>query len=236
MTILVIGGTGNFGSHVVEQLATRNVEVKALVHTKPKGLPENVTPVKGDLNDIDSMRAALVGIKTLFLLNGICADELTKAQLALNLAVEAGVKNYVYFSMLNSDVFDDVPHAAAKFTVEKMIQQHGLAATILRPTYFFDNDKKLKSPILVHGVYPTPIGERGVSMVDARDLGEIAAIKLVDRESSAELLPPETVEIVGPDMMTGNDGIFAGFIGVQIDDFARIVDRDTHLAALRRLQ
>jgi uncharacterized protein YbjT (DUF2867 family) len=42
-------------------------------------------------------------------------------------------------------------------------------------------------------------------MVDARDLGEIAAIELVRREEAREPLPLERINVVGPDTLTGPD-------------------------------
>ncbi|MGJ9420777.1 SDR family oxidoreductase [Massilia sp. CMS3.1] len=205
MTILIIGGTGTIGSKLLEQLSTRPVSVKALIHSKLSApLPPGIAAVNGDLTDIDSMRAALVDVDTVFLLNSVSSDELTKAQLALNLAATAGVKRFVYFSMVNADVFGDVPHASAKYTTEKMIEQCNLEATILRPNYFYQNDALLKTAILDTGVYPIPIGPLGTTMVDARDIAEVAAIKLVEREMSPVRLPNETIEIVGPDAFTGD--------------------------------
>ncbi|MBB4001258.1 uncharacterized protein YbjT (DUF2867 family) [Aurantimonas endophytica] len=40
-------------------------------------------------------------------------------------------------------------------------------------------------------------------MVDARDIGEIAAIELLRRENSATALPLERINVVGPDTLTG---------------------------------
>jgi uncharacterized protein YbjT (DUF2867 family) len=204
MTILVIGSTGTIGSLVVRQLTDRGAEVRALSKDPAKAkFPAGVTPVKGDLMDVDSMRAALAGTDTLFLLNAVVPDELTQALITLDLASEAGIKRVVYFSVFNGDVFGDVPHFSGKYTVERMIEQFDIPATILRPAYFFQNDVSLKEAVLGHGVYPMPIGSIGVSMVDARDIAEIAALSLVQRENAAEPLPRETIEIVGPDILTG---------------------------------
>jgi len=204
MTILVIGSTGTIGSLVVEELVQRGAGVCAL--TKDPGrakFPAGTTAVKGDLTDVDSMRAALVGIDTLFLLNGVVADELTQALITLNLAMEAGIERFVYFSVFNSDVFADVPHFTGKHTVERMIERVGLPATILRPAYFIQNDAALKDALLGPGLYPMPIGQIGVAMVDARDIAEIAALSLIARENAAEPLPRDMIEIVGPDLLTG---------------------------------
>jgi uncharacterized protein YbjT (DUF2867 family) len=96
-----------------------------------------------------------------------------------------------------------VPHFAVKFGAERMLEQMGFGATILRPSYFIDNDLTIKDVILNHGVYPMPIGSKGVAMVDARDIGEVAAIELIRREQAQGKLPIETINLVGPDTLTG---------------------------------
>jgi uncharacterized protein YbjT (DUF2867 family) len=92
--------------------------------------------------NVESVRAALAQARTLFLLNAVTSDELTHALIALNIAREAGVERIVYFSIIHSDRYVNVPHFAGKNTAERMIAEMGLSATILRPAYFMDNDAK----------------------------------------------------------------------------------------------
>lgn len=96
-----------------------------------------------------------------------------------------------------------MPHFAGKYTVERMIKALDLPATVLRPAYFIQNDLRQKDGLLKAGVYGAPIGEKGVSMVDIRDIGEAAAIELVRREQAVTPLGRETYALVGPDSLTG---------------------------------
>jgi uncharacterized protein YbjT (DUF2867 family) len=48
-----------------------------------------------------------------------------------------------------------------------------------------------------------PIGSKGLAMIDARGIGEIAAIELVRREKSATSLRLDRINLVGPDTLTG---------------------------------
>jgi uncharacterized protein YbjT (DUF2867 family) len=50
-----------------------------------------------------------------------------------------------------------------------------------------------------------PIGSKGLAMIDARDIGEIAAIELIRREQAATPLPLDRINLVGPDTLTGAD-------------------------------
>ncbi|MGX9429909.1 SDR family oxidoreductase [Bradyrhizobium sp. LeoA1S1] len=204
MTILVTGATGNVGRHVVEQLVKRGADVRALVRDPAKAnFPASVNAVKGDLLDVDSLRSAFSGVSTLFLLNAVVADEFTQALIALNLAREAGIERIVYLSVIHSDVYVNVPHFAGKFGVERMIEQMGFKATILRPAYFMNNDLTIKDVMTGYGIYPMPIGSKGLAMIDVRDIGEIAAIELVRRETSVASLPLDRINLVGPDVLTG---------------------------------
>ena len=132
-------------------------------------------------------------------------DEFTQALIALNLAREAGIERIVYLSVIHSDRYVNVPHFAGKFGVERMIEQMGFNATILRPAYFMNNDLTIKDVGAGHGVYPMPIGSKGLAMIDARDIGEIAAIELIRREQAAAPLPLDRINLVGPDTLTGAD-------------------------------
>lgn len=204
MSILVVGSTGNVGSQVVKDLARRNADVQALVHKQTMGIPENVKTISGDVTDMRSMRRALKNVDTLFLLNPVVADELNRALLCLDLALEAGIERVVYLSMFNADIFLDCPHACAKYATELMIHKLKIPATILRPNYFFQND----GPRVVKtGQYPMPIGPLGVSMVDVRDIAEVAALCLIKRDQSPEPLPIETIEIHGPDVLNNKSAV-----------------------------
>jgi uncharacterized protein YbjT (DUF2867 family) len=206
MTILVTGATGAVGQQVVTELVKRGADVRVLVRDPAKAnFPAGVAVVHGDLLDVDALRGAFSGVSTLFLLNAVVADELSQALIALNLAREAGVERVVYLSVIHSDIYVNVPHFAGKFGVERMIEQMGFNATILRPAYFISNDLTIKDVVLEHGVYPMPIGSKGLAMIDVRDIGEIAAIELIRREQATGQLPLDRINLVGPDTLTGPD-------------------------------
>lgn len=206
MTILVTGANGQVGRQVIEQLVKRGAKVRALVRDPAKtDFPAGVGVVKGDLLDPDSLRAAFAGVSTLFLLNAVVADEFTQALITLNVAKEAGVERLVYLSVIHSDRYVNVPHFAGKFGVERMIEQSGFSATILRPAYFMDNELTIKDAVSAYGVYPMPIGAKGLAMIAVRDIGEIAAIALIERDGATGPMPLDRINLVGPDTITGAD-------------------------------
>ncbi len=204
MTILITGATGIIGTEVVTQLVARGAPVRALVRDPYRTrLPGGVVPVRGNLLDVPSLRAAMSGVRTLFLADDGVPDEMTRVMIALNLAREAGIERIVYLSVIHSDVYVNVPHFAGKYAIERMIERMMLPATILQPAYFINNDRNLRDALLGFGVYPMPIGAKGLAMVDARDVAEVAALELMRRERAPRPLPLERIELVGPENLTG---------------------------------
>ncbi|WBG93481.1 NmrA family NAD(P)-binding protein (plasmid) [Pantoea piersonii] len=216
MTILVTGATGRVGRHVVNQLISRDADFRVLTRDPAHaGFPAGVNVIQGDLLDIGSLRAAFSGISTLFLLNAVSADEFTQAIITLNIARECGIERVVYLSVFDAEGAVSVPHFAVKSGAERMLKAMDFSATILRPTYFIDNEIMIREVIVDHGIYPMPIGNVGLAMVDARDIAEVAAIELIRREQAAGKLPLETINLVGPDTLTGTQAaaVWADVLG-----------------------
>jgi len=219
MTILVTGATGAIGRQVVQQLVQRGASVRALVRDPARAdFAPGVEVVQGDLLDPDTLRGAFAGVSAFFLLNAVTPDEFTQALIALNVARQEGVERVVYLSVIHSDRFVNVPHFAGKFGVERMIEQMGFSATILRPAYFMNNELTIKDAVQAYGVYPMPIGAKGLAMVDPRDIGEIAAISLLHRAHATRPMPLERINLVGPDTLTGEAAaaVWSDVLGRQI--------------------
>ena len=219
MSILVTGATGTIGSLIVQRLAAGGADVKALVRQRGKlSFPAGVTEVVGDLMDVFSLRAALTSVRTLFLLNAVTPDEVTQALIALNLAREAGIERVVYLSVIHADKYTNVPHFTGKHTVERMIETLDMPTTILRPAYFMQNERRVQQVIQNHGVYPMPIGSVGVSMVDTRDIADIAVSELLRRDKALSPLPQVRLDLVGPDTLTGESAaqIWSSALGREV--------------------
>lgn len=219
MTILVTGATGRVGQHVVEELVNRGARVRVLTRDPAKThFPAGVEVCQGDMLDIDSLRRAFTNVSTLFLLNAVSGDEFTQAIITLNIAREYGVKRVVYLSVLHADRFVNVPHFAVKAGAENMLRQMGFSATILRPAYFIDNELMVKEVIVNHHLYPMPIGNKGVAMIDVRDIAAVAALELIRRENAPDDSGVEIINLVGPDTLTGDAvaAIWSDVLGQQV--------------------
>ena len=198
MKILVIGGTGVVGSAVVGELRRRDADVRLLVRDAKASVPSGVELAVGDLLDPPAIERAMTGVDKLYLLNAVTPDELTQGLVAYDLAKRRKLEHIVYHSVFRVDRFLDVPHFASKFAIEGALREFDLPWTVIRPNYFFQNDATLREPLTGAGVYPMPLGERGVSAVDVRDIAEATALVLMTAGHAGKIY-----NINGPEPLSG---------------------------------
>src|ERR1700735_2989740 len=232
MKVLVTGATGTVGSELVKALLQRGAEGRALTSKQPDPgtFPGAGESVLGDPTDPLSVAEAMKGVHKLFLLNGNVADELTQALTAYGLAKKAGLKHVTYLSVFKADQFLEVPHFAAKSTVEEALRVGGLPYTILRPGYFFQNERRLKPVLTGPGVYPIPAGNQGLAAVDVCDIAEAAAISLTQEGHAGK-----TYDLVSSEMLSGPGAaaIWSKLLGEKIT-YAGHADFDGFEAQLRK--
>src|ERR1700685_4266524 len=199
MKILVTGGTGRIGSGVLRELKKRGADVRVLVRKKATSLPDGVEVAIGDLLDPVSVQKAMDGVDKLYLLNAVAPDELTQGLIAYDLAKKLKLKHIVYHSVFRVDHFKDVPHFASKLAIENALREFDVPFTIIRPNYFSQNAATLKDPLTNAGIYPMPLGDVGVSVVDIRDIAEATAIVLTSDGHAGR-----TSNLNGPEVLSGS--------------------------------
>lgn len=87
------------------------------------------------------------------------------------------------------------PHYKAKIRVVQRVRRTKLSPVVLCPTNFYQNDELCLSTILA-GHYPQALGHKRSNRVDTRDIGDAAAIALLDNLASGSYY------LVGPEMFT----------------------------------
>jgi uncharacterized protein YbjT (DUF2867 family) len=189
MTVLVIGASGNIGRHVVRELVKRDVEVAAFIREPADDIPSDsplsyprVRRVQGDLSEPDSVCKAAVGCTAVFILAPHSPDQVALQNAAVDAAADAGAK-VVTLSSWGPAVHQDspVPGARRHWITQQYILKRQLPYTFLQPNYFMQALlNRYAAEVRQRGVLVSPAGNRGVSMVDARDVAEVAARTLIE--------------------------------------------------------
>lgn len=169
--VLVTGGTGTLGGHVVPLLraAGRDVRVLARTARPAQAGVEFVAADLGNPDDLATVAAALSGVEVVLHLAGGPKGDERLAQHLVDAIAQAGTRPHVvYISVVGADrtpVVSGVDRAmfgyvAAKRAAEEIIAASGLSFTTLRATQFHDLALKMFEGMAKMPVVPVPAGTR----------------------------------------------------------------------------
>jgi uncharacterized protein YbjT (DUF2867 family) len=181
--ILVTGATGKVGRHVVAALKGRGTAVRITSRDPKKAagkLGAGVEIIEADYARPDSLAPALAGVERLFLL---CGANQRKAELEIGVvdaAKAAGVRHVVKLSVLDADERSSATVLRDHRRVERHIEGLGFEWTHLRPTLFMQHLLNHAGAIKAEGVIHAPLEDARVSVVDTRDIGEVAVRALTE--------------------------------------------------------
>ncbi|MEU7138047.1 NAD(P)H-binding protein [Nocardia sp. NPDC046473] len=166
-TILVTGGTGTLGQHVVPLLVDAGSKVRLLsrnAHESAAGI-EYVT---GDLLKGEGVATAVAGAEVvLHLAGGPKGDEVATAHL-VDAAARAGVRHLVYISVVAAEAIP-LGYFKAKAAAERIVAESGMPFTTLRAAQFHDLVLKGVRGLAKLPVVPIPGGVR-LQPVDSREV------------------------------------------------------------------
>jgi uncharacterized protein YbjT (DUF2867 family) len=196
--VLVIGGTGTVGRHLVTRLRERGVQTRVLTRSPEKHRQDGVEFVKGDLERAETLAPAFAGADRVYLLTPLHPREAGLGLAAIGAAVEAGAERIVLQTVHQAEAAPHVPHFASKLEMVQAVRESGIPWVDLAPNSFFQNDLRYRAALLDHGVYPQPIGNVGASRVDVRDVADLAMVMLLGNSHEGR-----TIAVVGPEPQTG---------------------------------
>jgi NADH dehydrogenase len=218
VTVLVTGGTGFIGPHVVHAMRARDIPVRALV--RDPGRASRLTSwgaelVTGDVTDRASLSAACEGVDAVVHQVAIIkgskqAFESVMEQGTRNIvaaAQAAGVRRFVLASALGLDERskDAVPYFAAKWQMEKAVRESGLEHVIFRPSFVFGSDGGVLPTFIRLARYApvTPIigpGRQRLQPIWVEDLAEYYARALTEPAAANR-----TFDLGGPEAVSWNE-------------------------------
>lgn len=173
----VTGSTGQLGGRVAARLATLGQPQRLLVRDLARApqLP-GAQVVQASYEDGPSMRAALSGIQTLFLVSGSGPGRLEEHYSAIDAATAAGVERIVYTSFLAAAPLATFSHAREHYLTEQRIRATGRRYTFLRPSFYLD-----RAPLWFsnEGAIRGPAGNGTIAWVSRDDLADVTVAVLL---------------------------------------------------------
>jgi uncharacterized protein YbjT (DUF2867 family) len=214
MTILVTGGTGFVGPHIVHALRAEERPVRVLAR-KPDKQGQlrawGCELVEGDMSDANSLRRAVEGCEAVVHLVALppfadpkatqrVMEQGTRDLVAA--AMEAGVGRFALMSALGTSerTKDLAAYFHAKWDEEQTVKESGLEHTIFRPSFIFGRDGGML-PALIRVVRWSPvtpvIGTKKLQPLWVDDVAAYFAKSL-----STPGAVNKTFELGGPDVVT----------------------------------
>jgi uncharacterized protein YbjT (DUF2867 family) len=148
--ILLTGGTGYVGSHLLARLRRRGEPVRVLARDPSKHqhlVTGNVGVIQGDVTDRDSLAAAMRDVDTVIHLVAIIRERpggITFERInyggtvnVVDAAKAAGVSRVIHQSALGARPDPNLPYFDTKYRAEQYVQASGLPYAILRPSVIF---------------------------------------------------------------------------------------------------
>lgn len=185
--VLVTGGTGTLGRHLVPRLLEAGCRVRVLSRASRESVAD-VEFVIGDLATGEGVEAAVEGVETIVHCAGSGKGDDDKARNLVRAAAGANVRHLVYISVVGADrtpITSGVDRAmfgyvGAKRTAELIIANSGVPYTTLRATQFHDLVLMMVQGMAKLPVIPVPAG-LNVQPIDAAEVAaRLAALALAE--------------------------------------------------------
>ncbi|MGD0114628.1 MAG: complex I NDUFA9 subunit family protein [Dehalococcoidia bacterium] len=207
--ILVTGGTGFIGRHLVAWLAASGQQVRVAARGERKAdLPEGVEQVKADVVSGEGLAQAMAGVEAVVNLVGVIAEKGSQRFDAVirggtagivDEAERAGVKKLVYVSAIGAAPDPKFPYWHAKWQAEQSVTASRLTYTILRPSLVFgpEDDFFNRLARLIRRVPVVPVAGDGKTRFQPVWVEDVVSCVVASLGEGTH--DRETLEIGGPE-------------------------------------
>jgi len=212
--VLVTGGTGFVGPHVIHAIRAQGHDVRALVRKPGSKAARTLESwgcelVQGDMTDAVSLRRAVEGREAVVNLVAILLGKPEMFERVMEqgtrdlvaAAREAGVSRFVLMSALGTaEAHDLTPYFAAKWDEEQAVGESGIDHVIFRPSFIFGGDGGILQPQIrmVRFSPVTPVlGRHRLQPIWVDDVAAFFAAALTNEAAAGR-----TFDLAGPDRIT----------------------------------
>jgi len=182
--ILITGATGNVGRSLVKHLHTAEVDLRTLAHDEheARSMRElGVEPVVGDFLKPETLGPALEGVSTIFLLTPIHPEQVAQATNVIRAAKESGNDPHIVRLSVHQASHEAPTRISRQHAqVEDELISSKLPYTLLRPQSFMQNTLATARSVASESRIYQPFEDGRLGMIDARDIGEVAAKVLIE--------------------------------------------------------
>ena len=205
MQVLVVGGTGTLGRQIARRALDEGHEVRCMVRTPRKAsfLQEwGVELTRGDLLEPASLDYALEGVDAVIDAATSRPDDPKSiyetdwdGKLNLLRACErAGVKRFVFLSLLDADKHRDVPLMDIKYCTEKLLRESELDYTVLQGAAFMQGViSQFAIPVLESQTVWVSGSPTSIAYMNTQDMARFAVSALDHPDTIRKTFP-----VVGP--------------------------------------
>jgi uncharacterized protein YbjT (DUF2867 family) len=167
MKILVFGATGNVGSKVAKMLAENNHDF--LVATRSGNSEFGDSARRLIYDDSATYEHLFDGVKGVFMTTPGNQPELV-AQFGdlINRAKDSGIEHIVFSSVMGADANPELTHRK----IELMLENSGIAYTLLRPNFYMQNFFTYEWPNTQRGIIYVPTDNGKASYIDTNNIAE----------------------------------------------------------------
>ena len=175
----VFVNSGNVGTPVALELARQGHDVSLGVRA-PKADAEldklGIAQTPFDISDENSMTVALRGHEAFFSLTTLVENFIEAGTKAIQAAKTEGIQKIVRSSAQGAGPNAPIKLGRIHYEVEKVLEDSGIAFTVLRPANFMQNYLGFGTPesIKAQSAFYSPIDEAKVSPIDTRDISSVA--------------------------------------------------------------
>ncbi|MCM1188751.1 MAG: SDR family oxidoreductase [bacterium] len=205
MKVVLAGAYGKLGGDILKTLVEGGYEVVAadMIDRQIPGLDQSrYTYRKLDVTDAASLKGLCEGADAVITTVGLTSTNATITNYdidyqgnlnLLNEAKRAGVKKFVYISVLKADKAPKVPMLHAKYLFEEELKKSGIDYVIHRPTGYFYDIVKVFRPMIEKGQVSL-LGKKAVhaNVVDTPDFAEFIVKHMGDRNVTYNVGGKET--------------------------------------------